>query len=147
MNFVAWREPHPSTDPSPIELMAEPCVYLNGPMANFVDVIAPYRLIQCKHTSQSDAHTIVDLKVELAKAGILNTSSPPNAIFLASLVRRWRSNEPPDQGPHGGCIRPHTAAQRSMYPIALLNAALVRDPQADHLLRRVGDPSWLHEAH
>ena len=77
---------------------AKNTIWTNGAQASFADVIAPYRLIQCKHTSVDDdkARVVVDLNEELGKCGLLrnsdsavNDKDTPGRVALRAIWFMW----------------------------------------------------------
>ena len=54
-------------------------IWINGYKAPFADVIAPYKLIQCKH-SIGKKPVKVDLSDELRKCGLLRNNNPNDGV-------------------------------------------------------------------
>jgi hypothetical protein len=53
-----------------LPLVGSSSVVLNGPMAPYADVIAPFRLVQAKFSAKPKAHLIVDFDTEMGKMGL-----------------------------------------------------------------------------
>jgi hypothetical protein len=68
-----------------IPLISSSSIAVNGDLARFADVIAPFMLVQAKHTSK--AHVVVDLNEELDKCGLLKGCTDDRA--LRGLLAVW----------------------------------------------------------
>ena len=74
LNLVLIRKPVPpnsTTKKFIVPSFAKNTIWINGERAPFADVIAPYMLLQCKHTSVASQRVEVDLDDELDKCGLL----------------------------------------------------------------------------
>jgi hypothetical protein len=71
--------------------MTSSMVLINGSKASYADVIAPFRLIQCKH-SESDTPTTLYIGDELKKMGLLLSSSIPEKVFAAGQYNIWTAS-------------------------------------------------------
>lgn len=71
--------------------MTSSMVLINGSKASYADVIAPFRLIQCKH-SESDTPTTLYIGDELKKMGLLLSSSIPEKVFAAGQYSIWKAS-------------------------------------------------------
>ena len=66
-------------------------IWINGDKARFADVIAPYMLIQCKHSIHPDKAVKVDLSKELSKCGLLRNDDPNigGRVALRAIWAMW----------------------------------------------------------
>ena len=66
-------------------------IWINGDKARFADVIAPYMLIQCKHSIHPDKALEVDLSKELSKCGLLRNDDPNSGgrVALRAIWAMW----------------------------------------------------------
>jgi hypothetical protein len=67
-------------------------VIINGSKASYADVIAPFRLIQAKH-SESGGPTTLYIGDELMKMGLLRTSSVAQKVFAAAQYQIWKDSD------------------------------------------------------
>ena len=61
-------------------------IWINGERASFADVIAPYMLIQCKHTSNVGKKLVVNLHDELRKCGLLRKNPGADKSWISGQV-------------------------------------------------------------
>jgi hypothetical protein len=72
--------------------MTSSMVLINGSRASYADVIAPFRLIQAKH-SESDTPATLYIGDELMKMGLLRTSIIPDKVFAAAQYHIWVASD------------------------------------------------------
>jgi hypothetical protein len=74
---VSLRNPLPDSNVSfSVPVVGNGTVILNGPMATYADVIAPYRLVRVKFSVDDDTNTQrMDLGGELGKMGLLRSDT------------------------------------------------------------------------
>lgn len=91
---VMLDKPYPAN-----AMQKKPCVpevpdtsiLLNGKGAAFSDVTSHFRLTQVKHTSSKEGLSVLFLKDELNKLGLLESSSDVLKIFMKVLLQIWWS--------------------------------------------------------
>jgi hypothetical protein len=117
-------------DDTYIPMVSRNHVLLNGDKASCADVIAPYMLLQCTHSVDSNKKIVVDLAEELGKCGLLRGSDDR---LLRGLVAVWQGTfdsgrtDPPGRPLLGATGR--AALQRSSaFPENLLTYRDVVDP-------------------
>jgi hypothetical protein len=74
--------------------MTRSMVLINGSKASYADVIAPFRLIQAKH-SETGGLTTLYIGDELMKMGLLTTSTTAQKVFAAEQYRIWEASDNP----------------------------------------------------
>lgn len=128
-------------------------VLVNGEKASFADVIAPYRLIQVKHTKASNGMVELKIKEELSKMGLLKDSPFEKKVFAYSLYQIWNTDtesilnldqkKATDHGGGGEAL--HGLQDRSLYPASLLTAEEFQKKPVCWTLSWSGqreDPKW-----
>jgi len=76
----AWKSAFPaaaSRTTFVVPALAKDHIYINGPAALFADVIAPYRICQCKHSLDGNGTALLNLE-EFMKLGVLNITNELN---------------------------------------------------------------------
>jgi hypothetical protein len=71
--------------------MTSSMVLINGSRASYADVIAPFRLIQAKH-SEGDTPATLFIGDELMKMGLLSSSSVRDKVFAAGQYSIWEAS-------------------------------------------------------
>ena len=103
--------------------MTSSMVLINGSKASYADVIAPFRLIQAKH-SESYTPTTLYIGDELKKMGLLSTSSTAQKVFAAGQYRIWEASEAALRSNQStasdGQSNTETAPHRGLYPASTL---------------------------
>jgi hypothetical protein len=98
-----------------VPIVSESSVLLNGDMASFADVIAPYMLLQAKHASGKRVK--VDIEHELGKCCLLKSCKDNNQV-LRGLLAVWS----------GAVATRFQAAARISHPEGSATAARVPAP-------------------
>jgi hypothetical protein len=122
--------------------MTSSMVLINGSKASYADVIAPFRLIQAKH-SESDTPATLYIGDELMKMGLLSTSSIAQKVFAAGQYRIWeasgnhvaasQSNQSTASvGQSNAEIAPH----RGLYPASILLSKQGKTKPTSHTYTR-----------
>jgi hypothetical protein len=91
LRLVQVQKPVPPTnftESFDIPKFTKNVIWINGDKAPFADVIAPYTLIQCKHSIRTDKTLEFELSKELSKCGMLRNDDP-NAGGRVALRAIW----------------------------------------------------------
>lgn len=93
---LAWQLPVPATDTYFEAPMVDNCtVVLNGPGAAYADVIAPYRLVQAKFSSDDSQVQVIDIQTELDMMGLTFSSDHVMQQHLTgAFYTMWKLSPP-----------------------------------------------------
>jgi hypothetical protein len=125
--------------------MSNSIVFINGPRAPYADVIAPFRLIQAKHSDSGEiAH--VKIEEELKKLGVLTTSSPKQKVFVAEQYRMWQLMGNASANPSTGDGQPTAMSTASANPTSEGDQPTAMDTASANPSTEDGQPTAMDTA-